>query len=346
MAHVKRIAAGVALLGIALVSEYAAAVDCTAGTSASPCFDADALWVPAAPSRFASIARSEAMPGRAYSLGLALVYLSQPVTLKALAPDPNGRKVLVVDDVVGASISASYSPIRHLELGAVLPMNLHRTGTGLTGVTSQNGSSLSGASLRDLRVGAGHDLVLRPSPADQPRFTAMARLEVALPTGNEEAFAGNRTVVVAPSLSLGVRLNRLLLAAQEGARFRSGVDFGGARIATELLSSLGATVDIAPKGLFSVSTEFWFLPNFLSTKHTEPDGTVKTSTLVPAEWLATVWTRLSDVVLGLGGGTALPLSSDTRTEPTGAESTELFAGVTSPRFRVFLSARYAPHDTD
>jgi hypothetical protein len=346
MAHVKRISAGAALLGIALVSEYAAAAVCTAGTRASPCFDADTLWIPPAPSRFASIARSAAMPGRTYSLGLAFVYLSQPVTLKALAPDPNGRKVLVVDDVVGASVAASYSPIRHLELGAVLPMNLYRTGTGLTGVTSQSGSSLSGATLRDIRIGAGHDLVLRPSPAGHVRFTAMARFELALPTGNEEAFAGNRTVVAAPSFSFGVRINRVLLAAQEGARFRNGVDFGGARIATELVSSLGATVDVVPKGLFSLSGEFWFLPNFLSTKNTEPDGTVRTSTLVPAEWLATAWTRLSDVLLGVGGGTALPLSSETRTEPTGAESAEVFAGVTTPRFRLFLSARYAPRDAD
>jgi hypothetical protein len=286
------------------------------------------------------------MPDRAYSLGLALVYLSQPVTMKALAPDPNGRTVLVVDDVVGASLTASYSAIGHLELGAVLPMNLYRSGTGLTGVTSQNGSSLSGASLRDIRIGAGHDLVLHPAPADRVRFTAMARLELALPTGNEEAFAGNRSVVVAPSFSFGVRINRVLLAAQEGVRFRNSVEFGGARIATEFASNLGATIDIVPKGLFSLSTEFWLLPNFLSTERTEPDGTVRSSTLVPAEWLASAWTRLSDVALGFGGGTAIPLSSETRKEPTGAQSSELFAGVTTPRYRFFLSARYAPRDAD
>lgn len=286
------------------------------------------------------------MPAHAYSLGLALVYLSQPVTVKALAPDPNGRGVHVVDDVIGASLTASYSPIRHLELGAVVPMNLDRTGTGLTGVTSQNGPSLSGASLRDIRIGAGHDLVLRPAPADRVRFTAMARLELALPTGNEDAFAGNRSLVVAPSFSFGVRINRVLLAAHEGVRFRNGVEFGGARIATELVSTLGASVDVVPQGRFSLSTEFWFLPNFLSTKRTEPDGTVKTNWLVPAEWLATAWTRVSDVLLGIGGGGALPLSSETRTETTGAESKEVFAGVTTPRYRFFLSARYAPRDTD
>jgi hypothetical protein len=286
------------------------------------------------------------MPARTYSLGLALVYLSQPVTLKALAPDPNGRKVLVVDEVVGASVAASYSPIRHLELGAVLPMNLHRTGTGLTGVTSQNGPTLSGASLRDIRIGAGHDLVLRPSPVDRVRFTAMARFELALPTGNEESFAGNQTVVAAPSFSFGLRINPVFLTALHGARFRNGVEFGGARIATELVSSFGATVDVVPKQLFSVSAEFWLLPNFLSTKHTEADGTVRTSWLVPAEWLATVWTRLSDVLLGVGGGTAIPVSTETRTESTGAESKEVFAGVTAPRFRLFLTARYAPNGAD
>ena len=286
------------------------------------------------------------MPARTYSLGLALVYLSQPVTLKAFAPDPDGRKVLVVDDVVGASVAAAYSPTRHLELGAVLPMNLYRTGAGLTGVTSQNGPTLSGATLRDIRIGAGHDLVLQPSSGDRVRVTAMARFELALPTGDEDAFAGNRTVVAAPSLSFGVEIGRVAVAIQKGARFRNGVEFGGARIATELLSSLGATVDLVPQGLLSLSAEAWFLPNLLSTERTTPNGTATSTVLVPAEWLATAWTRLSEVMLGLGGGTALPLSREVRVTSTGAESTEGFAGATSPRFRFFVSARYVPGRKD
>jgi hypothetical protein len=51
-------------------------------------------------------------------------------------------------------------------------------------------------------------------------------------------------------------------------------------------------------------------------------------------------------MLGLGGGSAIPLSSETRTDPTGSESSERFAGVTTPRFRFLLSVRYVPSAKD
>jgi hypothetical protein len=51
-------------------------------------------------------------------------------------------------------------------------------------------------------------------------------------------------------------------------------------------------------------------------------------------------------MFGIGGGTAIPLSSETRTDPTGSHSSERFAGVTTPRFRFFLSARYVPGAKD
>jgi hypothetical protein len=331
-----------ALCALALYSSKVFAAECVTPAALSTCFDADSLWLPAAPTPFSTIPSSTALRVRTFSVGLGLVYLSRPVTLKAFAPDPSGRTVLVVDDVLGASFAGAFAPVRHLELGIVVPMDLYRTGTGLSGVTSQRGSSLAAAALRDVRIGAGYDIAGGPSASKEPHFSAMTRLELALPVGNDEAFAGDRSPVVAPGVTLGFTYDRLLVGAQEGARFRSASDFGGARIGSQFVSSLGAAVEVISDGLLSLSAEAWVMPNFLSTSRTLPDGVRVTSgALVPAEWMATASSHLSDWTLGLGGGTAIPLSHETRQAADGTETTDHFAGVTTPRFRFLLTARYS-----
>src|SRR5437762_11678444 len=131
MAQREKLFFGATICFLAMLSAQAYGADCTSGTRISPCFDADALWLPAAPTHFSSVPSSTALTSRTFSVGLGLGYLSKPVTLEALAPDPSGRTVLVVDDVIDASLTAAYAPMRHLELGLVVPMALYRTGTGL-----------------------------------------------------------------------------------------------------------------------------------------------------------------------------------------------------------------------
>jgi hypothetical protein len=270
------------------------------------------------------------------------MYLSRPVTLKALAPDPSGRTVLVVDDVLDASLVGSYAPTRHLELGLAIPMALYRTGTGLSGVTSQRGSPLTAAALRDVRIGAGYDIVDEANLSPEAHFSARSRLELALPTGDEDAFAGDRSPVLAPSVVLGLGYGRVRFGAEEGARLRSSTDFGGSRLGSQFTSSLGASAEVVPEGRLSLSIEAWIFPNFLSTSRSLPDGVQVTGgALVPAEWMATASSRISEWTLSLGGGSALPLSSETRRAPDGTETTEHFAGATSPRFRFVLAVRYS-----
>jgi hypothetical protein len=67
---------------------------------------------------------------------------------------------------------------------------------------------------------------------------------------------------------------------------------------------------------------------------------VRDGQLVPAEWLASLRSAPTEddgFVLQLGGGTGIPLSSETR---DGAS--DQFAGVTTPRFRLVFVVRYAP----
>ncbi|HEX7669893.1 MAG TPA: hypothetical protein VF395_09930 [Polyangiaceae bacterium] len=322
----------------------AARADCQPPTRQSTCFDADELWTPAAPSRFIGIASGRTLAPRTYALGIDTTYLSRPVVLETGSPDPNGRAVRVVDDVVDVAAAFAYAPVRHLELTAILPAAIYRSGTGLVGVTSQNGPTLPVVALRDLRLGAAHDLLPSARGEEQPTEIGLAtRLDVALPTGNDGVFAGERGPLVAPSVSFDLAHGIFFVGAQAGARLRRPVEIGGARLGTQLTSSFGAGANVLPSGRLALAVEAWLLPTFLSQRRTLPDGTLVTSgNLFPAEWMFSARTRLDDTVLALGLGSAIPWSSETRRATTGEESTTNFAGVTAPRFRAVLVVRYVP----
>lgn len=321
----------------------AARAACQPPTRQSTCFDADELWSPAAPSRFIGIAPGRTLAPHTYALGIDATYLSRPVVLETGSPDPSGRAVRVVDDVVDVAAALAYAPAPHLELTAIVPAAVYRSGTGLVGVTSQNGPALPMMALRDVRLGVAHDLLPSPRPDQRLDVGLATRLDVALPTGESSAFAGERGPVVAPSVSFDLTSGLFFFGAQTGARLRRPVEIGGARLGTQLISSLGAGADVLPKDRLALGVEAWLLPTLLSQRRTLPDGTLVTSgELFPAEWMFSARTRVDDTVLALGLGSAIPWSSETRKATNGEESTTHFAGVTAPRFRAVVVIRYAP----
>lgn len=324
----------------------AARAACQPPTRQSTCFDADELWSPAAPSRFIGIAAGRVLAARTYALGVDATYLSRPVVLETASPDPNGRAVRVVNDVVDVAAAFAYAPVSHLELTAIVPAAIYRSGTGLVGVTSQNGPTLPVTALRDVRLGIAHDVLLSPRRDQRTAVGLATRLDLALPTGNDDAFAGERGPVVAPSASFDVTHGIFFAGAQLGVRLRRPVELGGARLGTQLTSTFGVGANVLPKDRLALGLEAWLLPTLLSQRRTLPDGTLVTSgTLFPAEWMLSGRTRIDDTVLALGLGSSVPWSSETRRATTGEESTTHFAGVTAPRFRAVLVLRYAPRSS-
>lgn len=314
-----------------------AGADCTPRTHASTCFDADPLWVPAAPSKFVAIPAATALRAGTLAAGLDLSYASHPVTLVAASPDPSGRDVHVIDQLLDGAASAAASPFPHLEASVTLPFVAMRSGTGLGGVTSQGESSLSAAALRDVRLGLGQDLTLgRPASGTEPRV--MSRLEAALPTGG--AFAGSRGVTVAPSFGVELRSAPVFFGAQLGARFRPVSEIGGARLGSELVVGLGAGMDVMEREKLSLAVEGFALPSLVSQRQALPDGTTTEGTLVPSEWIFSARTRFGPIRLQLGLGTAIPLSGASERHPDGTVSTEHFAAITSPEYRITLAVRY------
>lgn len=319
----------------------ARAADCDPASGISTCFDANNLWPSAGPTRFAGIAAAAPARERALAFALLLSYLDRPVQLSAPSPDPEGREVAVVRDAVDLSMAWAYGLGRGVELDVASAIVLHQRGAGAEGVTSQSGPPLGSVAVRDPRLGVGYAL---PWPALDPHAALKARLELALPLGDERLYAGAGAFTLAPSVVTSFRHGALHGAGEVGARLRRSVPFATARVGSQLLTALGGGVDVLGEAL-SFELEAYLLPTLVSQPGRDNAASrVKDGLLVPSEWLASIRsvpTSDRGFSLALGGGTGLPLSSETRLTSAG-ESSESFAGVTTPRFRLFFAVRYEP----
>jgi len=318
-----------------------ARAECTPASRQSPCIDADGLWLPTAPSFFLTIPSAHASRPGTLAARLGVTLLSRPIVLTAPSPDPAGREVLVVDDVVDASIGLAYAPLPHLAVDVAAPFTVFRTGTGLSGVTTQHSRNLPATAPRDLRLGAQHDLVLSSRRQRLP-FGAATRVDLTLPTGDETTFAGDRGVVTAPSLLLSVERGLFFAGGQLGARLRLPVELGHSRLGSQLVTALGLglTPFEQPFSL-DVAFEAWLMPTLGGHDRMESGGAHVESTQIASEWLVSARARSGATTFALGGGAALPLSSETRTTVDGTSTTRHFAGVATPRWRGVLTLTHA-----
>jgi hypothetical protein len=343
--HVRGFALTALSCALATVVGRDARADCTPRTGNSTCFDADALRAPFAPSEYVGLPRGRAMPATTWSLGLDMTALHHPVMLHAPSPDPGGRDIGVVRDAFDGTLAAAGSPVTHLELGAALPLAFYRSGTGLSGVTSQTGPDLPKAAVRDLRVGAGYDLFRSELRDRRTTFSGIVRLDLSLPTGKSSAFAGERSLAGEPAIGVEMRSGLLFAAVEQRVRLRQPVTFGGQQLGTQWVSTIGVGVNALDGGRLAVAAEAYVAPYLDQRAFVLPDGTrVEPGAVAPAEWMLSAQARLHALRLGLGFGTAIPLSSDRRVTPSGVASSESYAAVTSPSFRFALTLRYAPGD--
>jgi hypothetical protein len=239
----------------------------------------------------------------------------------------------------------TYGVTDRLELDFALPVTFGQGGAGLAPVAG--GPGLNDTALRDFRFGFAYAMGPARASADRegPETPAgggwglAARFEVSAPSGDRDQFAGERAGVFIPSLSADGRVGRLFAGAEVGARIRPTAQLLGARVGTQIVTSLGVGVDLLPRRLLSGVLEAWALENLVGQEDafvqnnayaTQPNRTV----LVPAEWqLSARSAPFGDAfTIQLGGGSAIPWSSD--------------AAITAPRFRFVLSVRWAPlgHD--
>jgi hypothetical protein len=174
-------------------------------------------------------------------------------------------------------------------------------------------------------------------------FSGIVRLDLSLPTGKASAFAGERSLMGEPAIAVEMRSGSVFAVVEERARLRQPVALGGQQLGTQWISSLGIGMNTIPEERLAVAVEAYVAPYLDQRAYVLPDGTwVDAGAVVPAEWMFSARTRLHAFGVGIGFGTAIPLSSDKRVAPSGAGSNETYAAVTSPSFRFALTLRYAP----
>jgi OmpA-OmpF porin, OOP family len=322
-----------ALLALALLCARSAHADCTAsGGGASTCIDADTLWPAFGPARFFAIAPARTTPAGRAGFGLVGTYLSNPVRLSVPTAATFPLDTDAVGDLLDATLLFSYGLGERLEIGAALPFTAYRTGTGVSAIAAQHTAALAKAGLRDARVGATFALLFEPSPVD-----LAARLELALPTGESSAFAGDRGIVVVPRLSTEVGRGALFAAADVGARLRKTTDLVGTRVGTQLSFGLGAGIRFDKEDRYGVGIEAFALPTLTEQEQIVPAAhgvggrteIAAGSSLCPAEWMLSVRAAPLDPALSLVAGVGGPLSLCN-------------ASATSPAFRMSLGLFYAP----
>jgi outer membrane protein OmpA-like peptidoglycan-associated protein len=325
--------AGAALLASAGRAE---AQSCQPANGLSTCVDADNLWASPGTGPFFAVAPTMTMPAGRASFGLALSYLSRPVSFGVSSASPTGTTIHALDNVIDATFLGSLGISDRFELTLAAPITLYQGGAGLGAVTGTK-DELVRSAVRDFRFGGAFAILPRSRVGVLHGPALTLRLDFAAPTGSPGAFAGGATMTAAPSIAFDQRFGKLDLAAQVGARIRGESRSANAVVGTQIYYALGASYAVIPDGLLSVSGEAFALLTLAEQGPSTVGGDAGSSQLlVPAEWIASVTTTpflAGDLGFSLGGGGPIPLSPE---------------AFTTPRFRFNLGLRYAPtgHDRD
>jgi len=332
------------LLGVCACRARAAhAQDCASAAGFSPCFDVNALWLPAGRASFLSMPDTRSTSPGQLGFGAAGELIHRPLELRVASPDRDGRDVQVVDDVVDLSYFASFGLLRNVEASLLTSIRAHQSGAGVGGIDSQSALPLARNAVRDPRVGLAYSL---DEALARPGFGLRLALDATLPLGERDAFANERSFVVMPSATLGLRSEAWQLSAEFGMRLRRAVDFGSVVLGNQGFVALGAAVELIHPGWLTLSLEAFGLPALSDSRGRAASPLVSEARLFPAEWLAGVHSSFGNrspwtVSLAAGGG--IPLSSETRDTPSGRE-TSYFTGMTTPDFRSLLVMRYRAPD--
>jgi hypothetical protein len=311
------------------------------------CINDDTLWPHAGPARFLAVGSASTVRTGHIGFGLVTSYLSQPVVLQLASPgmSAGGTQAIAVNDQVNGTFLWSYGVTRRLELDVALPLTFGQGGTGMAPITG--GPGLKDTAVRDTRFGFTFVVLARSSalPGDDAAAASeapedggqlAARLEVSAPVGDSDQFAGEHSAVFIPSIAADLRLGRFFAAAELGARVRPIAEVLNARIGTQIVTALGAGVDLLPHHLLGVALEAWALPTLAAQQRVDLVGGAYIGThdgthVVPAEWQLSARSaplRGDALSLQLGGGGGIPLSGE--------------LPMTTPRFRVTLGLRWSP----
>ena len=307
---------------------------CAPEASVSPCFDADALFVPTHATHFSTLPSARPLAPGASTLLLAASLALEPVRLVVPSPAPEGREIHVVEATSTLTLGVGFGLGRGFGVRVELPFVPYQKGTGVEGVTSQQAPPLASAAVRDPRIGLEYTVFGRTD--DEP-VALGARFELVAPLGDEALLAGARGTTFVPGLTLEALADRFAFAADASLRLRSAVDFGTVQKGSEAVLGAGASLRALSSPRLEFGLEAWLRPGLAEA----PADAAPDALDLPAEWLASAvfgWDPEGAFSLAVAGGSALPLSKG----PSPSGGTESFAGVTAPSFRALVALRFTP----
>ena len=306
----------------------------------SPCFDANALWLPAGRASFFSMPDTRVIARGQFGFGAAAELLHQPVVLRAASPDADGREIQVLESALDFSYFLAVGLARNFEASVLASTRVHQSGAGAGSVASQSAAALPHNAVRDPRLGIAYSL---DETLAVPGFGLRLAVDATLPLGVRDPFANERSFVVMPNATLGYHHGALQLSAEFGARLRQAVDFGGVTLGNQGFVALGVAATVLPRWL-TLSAEIFGLPSLSDNRGSAASPRVSSARLLPAEWLAGMHSAFGQGgpwTLSIAGGSGIPLSNETRESSSGPE-TSYFLGMTTPDFRALLSVRFTP----
>jgi OOP family OmpA-OmpF porin len=266
------------------------------------------------------------------AFGVHMSYLYRPVGLRVASADPDGTTIYAVEHVLGAAVLVAIGVTEQLQLQLAAPMVLYQDGASKADVVGSD-EFLTRSAVGDFRFGALFSVVERERAADG--FGLAARVELAAPTGNDEAFAGAPSATYAPGISADYRIGRFSVGADVGARVREDTDFTGTVIGSAITGALGLGVDAIEQGWLRFDAEAFASFGLVRGVTEERDARTNEVTdiplplHIPAEWLVSVSTAgLLDrrFRVRLGGGSFIPTGD--------------VVPVTAPAFRAVFGLSY------
>ncbi|MGZ3475399.1 MAG: thrombospondin type 3 repeat-containing protein [Polyangiales bacterium] len=331
MALLRPAFAGLALSLFLATTTLAPGVRADCDSIASTCIDSDLLWPTAGTTTFFSVGSARTLDGGRFGFGIATDLQRKPLVLRKNAAGPAGDVgVPGIGTQVVSTFLFSYGVTDRFEVDVATPLTLFQNGTGVSSVTGGSSSDLSRGvtdvpnnAVRDVRIGAAYAIAPLPRDYGGHGVGLSARFDLSLPTGDDEAFAGDRGVVAVPALLLENRIGPVVMGAHAGARIRSKTQFFDRTVGSQGYLGLGFGYSLDKRETITLTAEGFALPTLVENGPS------------PLQWLAGVrWSGLwgGDLVLHAGGGGGF----------RSAERAELL----EPSYRFVFDIRYAPISLD
>ena len=178
-------------------------------------FSVERFTPPPGNTPFLAVDHADTMPHLAYSAGLSMSLMTRPIVLRDLFDQE--QVTVPVATRLGFELAAAVGLGSRYQLGLVLPMVGYQSGDRLQGIGLSE-TALAPVQMGDIRLHARARFVGAPGRRGP---AVAAGLDLGVPTGGAEHFAGERGAVIGFRVLGSWRLRWLSAALDLGARLRT-----------------------------------------------------------------------------------------------------------------------------